>query len=855
MNLKQKMIIGALLITVVPVAITGTFIGINAINQGQDTLERLAKDQLISLKTSRKQQIETYLQTVINQIKTFSNDRMIIEAMWDFKDAFATYKNQVPYDPVEFTPSLKRYYNKEFGKEYKARNPEAPPNMNDSLETLDNNSRALQYTYISSNPNPLGKKDELVFADDKSEYSRLHKLYHPHIRNFLQTFGYYDIFLVNAETGHVVYTVFKELDYATSLLDGPYADSGLGRAFQAANRLNSTDEFAIDDYAPYLPSYQDQAMFIASPIFDNDKKIGILIFQAPIDRINAIMTSNRAWKEYGLGESGETYLVGKDLLMRNDSRFLIEDKIAYLNAIRNTGFSPQTITTIETKNTSIGLQIVDTPASRAALSGISGFRIFPDYRNVPVLSAFAPIDIPGLNWALMAEIDEAEAFGSIGILKRQILQYSTIIGIAVLIAGGILVFFFIRNIIRSIGGFEAAVDSVVGGNRNARAKADTNDELGHFGLSLNKLLEEHAENLNKTERENEQLNDSIIELLEATAPLRSRDLTKKLPVKEDITGPLADAVNETTSELSNALQLVQRVAVNVGDVSQAVKEQSNIVSEAAANERQELEIAVAQLTDASASMTHIAELSQQCNTLATDASSNTHSAHESVTETIRGLTEIREAIHETEKRMKRLGDRSQEINSTVDIINNIAERTHVLALNASMQAAAAGEEGRGFAVIADEVQRLAESAREATSQISNLVQNIQMETKYTTETMSKTVSNVVTGSKIAGTAGQQMSLTEEATRKLAASIKEIAGYSEEQAQTSKELRDRASRLQHSADKTRQQLEQQDNQTGQLIENANKLLNVVQQFILPDSADNKQLANETKIIHMKKVGNA
>lgn len=855
MNLKQKMIAGALLITVVPVAITGAFIGINAISQGQSTLERLAKDQLISLRTSRKEQIETYLKTIINQVKTFSNDRMVIEAMWDFKDAFESYKNQVPYDPAEFTPALKRYYSKDFGKEYKARNPEAPPNMIDLLESLDNTTLALQYTYIANNPNPLGKKDELVFADDKSEYSRLHKLYHPHIRSFLKTFGYYDIFLVEPEKGHVVYSVFKELDYATSLLDGPYADSGLGRVFQAANQLDSADEFAIDDYAPYLPSYQDQAMFIASPIFDNDKKVGILIFQAPIDRINGIMTSNNAWKEYGLGTSGATYLVGHDLLMRNNNRLLIEDKTTYLNAIRNTHIAPQTIATIETKNTSIGLQPVDTPATRSALSGVTGFRIFPDYRNVSVLSAYAPIEIPGLSWALMAEIDETEAFGPIGVLKRQILQYSTLIGIGVLIIGGVLAFFFIRNIIRSIGGFEAAVQSVIGGDRTARAKADTDDELGQFGLSLNKLLEEHAQNLNKTERENEQLNDSIIELLEATAPLRSRDLTQKLPVKEDITGPLADAVNETTAELSNALQLVKRVAIHVGDVSQAVREQSNTVSTAAANERQELEIAVAQLTDASASMTHIAQLSQQCDMLATDASSNTHSAHESVTETIRGLMEIREAIHETEKRMKRLGDRSQEINSTVDIINNIAERTHVLALNASMQAAAAGEEGRGFAVIADEVQRLAESAREATSQISNLVQNIQMETKHTTETMSKTVSNVVTGSKIAGTAGQQMSQTEAATRKLAEAIKEIAGYSEEQAQTSKELRDRANRLQHSADKTRQQLEQQDYQTAQLIENANKLLQVVQQFTLPESADNKQALNETKIIRMKKAGNA
>ena len=234
-------------------------------------------------------------------------------------------------------------------------------------------------------------------------------------------FGYYDIFLADPETGDLVYTVFKELDFSTSMIDGPYAKSGIGQAFEGANTGTTTETVTITDFAPYGPAYQDQAGFIASPIFDGEQKIGVLIFQMPIDIVNSIMTNDGKWSEVGLGGPGETYLIGEDSTMRNQSRFLIEDQPNYLKIIQASGLPKHIIELINAKHTSIGLQPIKTKGAEAALSGTTGFEIFPDYRGVSVMSAYSPLSIQGLSWAIMSEIDEAEAFRGVHTLQHEIM--------------------------------------------------------------------------------------------------------------------------------------------------------------------------------------------------------------------------------------------------------------------------------------------------------------------------------------------------------------------------------------------------------------------------------------------------
>jgi len=203
--------------------------------------------------------------------------------------------------------------------------------------------------------------------------------------------------------------------------------------------------------------------------------------------------------------------------------------------------------------------------------------------------------------------------------------------------------------------------------------------------------------------------------------------------------------------------------------------------------------------------------------------------------TVQGITSIRDTIRETEKRIKRLGERSQEIGAVVTIINGIAERTHILALNASMHAASAGEAGRGFAVVANEVQKLAENAREATQQISGLVNNIQVETADTVTNMNDAITQVVRGTTLAQQAGNEMRETRDTTAELVQLVQQIADSSKIQAETSQRLQERSVQIQKASEETFQQLQEQGKQTDRLVGFSGNLVETVGVFKLPTAA--------------------
>jgi sigma-B regulation protein RsbU (phosphoserine phosphatase) len=233
----------------------------------------------------------------------------------------------------------------------------------------------------------------------------------------VESSGFYDLFLIDND-GNVVYTVFKEIDFATKLWAGPHTASGLGRVFRRAEVGGET--VSVEDFAPYGPSYNEPAAFFATAVYLDGEKVGVVAVQAPIDAINDVMTNSRQWEAVGLGESGETYLVADDLTMRNDSRFLVEDRSRYLGALIAQSSIPfDVVKTIDRFDSSIGLQPVYTEGARSALSGVAGEAIFLDYRGVPVLSSFRPLTMPGLNWAIMSEIDEAEAFRGVEDLRNR----------------------------------------------------------------------------------------------------------------------------------------------------------------------------------------------------------------------------------------------------------------------------------------------------------------------------------------------------------------------------------------------------------------------------------------------------
>jgi hypothetical protein len=207
-------------------------------------------------------------------------------------------------------------------------------------------------------------------------YDEVHAALHDVAEEFVSGRGYYDFFLID-ETGNIVYTVMKEADYATNLVDGPYRDTGLASVFQRALQ-DATGGVHISDFERYAPSGDEPAIFAARRMVDADSKpVAVLVLQLPTAKIMDIMQFNA-----GMGESGETYLVGQDYLMRSDSRF------------------SDASTILRTR--------VDTDTVSRALDGQKGVDFTADYRGVPVLSAYDSLDVDGFRWAVMAEMDEDE---------------------------------------------------------------------------------------------------------------------------------------------------------------------------------------------------------------------------------------------------------------------------------------------------------------------------------------------------------------------------------------------------------------------------------------------------------------
>ena len=380
-----------------------------------------------------------------------------------------------------------------------------------------------------------------------------------------------------------------------------------------------------------------------------------------------------------------------------------------------------------------------------------------------------------------------------------------------------------------------AVKRVAAGDIEARTGLETSDELGELANTFDNMLDERVSSMARVSEDNENLNNSVIMLLEAVSDLSDRDLTVRVPIAEDVTGPVADAMNMLTTETARVLGQIRRISNQVAEAALTVESQGGKINQLADEERVIIEDTMSKLDEASKAMVLIARQAKISNDIAAKATASTEEALQTVTRTTQGMNEIRETIAETEKRIKRLGERSQEINSVVEIINNIAERTHILSLNASMQAAAAGDAGRGFAVVANEVQRLAESSRDSTSEIAGLINNIQVETAETMAAMNKAIAQVVEGSELAQASGVKMQVTQETTAELVHAVEQIAKRSMMQAQFSKVLRTKTEEAQKSTEETNTEIKLQAAQATNLLQFSQQLLESVNVFKLPEAS--------------------
>ncbi len=499
LSIKSKLIVMLLTVSSSSILVTA-YLGYQS---GKSNLTDRVFSQLTSVRASKAYQIESYFKTIRNHIQTLSNDPSVGNAIAEFTNAYRQIET-VPL-PADNSQKITAYYQNEFLPKL-AKTEQGSPVLNSFLPE-SNASNYLQYYYIATNSHPIGKKHLLDKANDGSEYSRIHERYHPIFRNIIEKFGYYDMFLIDPQ-GTVVYTVYKETDFTTNYTTGAYNDSNLARLVASVRRSKQKDYASIIDFESYAPSYGAPAAFIAAPIFNQSKFVGVLAIQVPVDEINNVMTGNGEWESDGLGKSGETYLVGQDYLMRSVSRFLIETPETYIQTLVALGATKDTIARIRQYKTSILAQVVRTTAVEESLMGNQGLKIIHDYRDIPVLSSYSLLQIEGLKWAILSEIDLAEAYAPIYDFERQLVISATLLMLLVILLAMVMASLFVKPINQLI----ASARKVAAGQLDAIAVLETEDEFGELAQSFNLMVSSLHDQTNLVEeknRENEQLLLSI----------------------------------------------------------------------------------------------------------------------------------------------------------------------------------------------------------------------------------------------------------------------------------------------------------------------------------------------------------
>lgn len=420
-------------------------------NQLNRTLMDEATAHVEAILQNRKHIVETHLvEATIGQINTTSQSLMVVDAAVEFAEAWNALPTEVPDLVGTFGDAVDSYYTSEFRPRYEEEGGEwlgsAPLTPTSSTGLL------LQGLYIATNAQAVGSKHRLMASSQGTSYDTAHALYHPWFEGFLATNGLYDIFLFDVE-GNVIYSVYKECDYATNFLRGPHRDTNLAKAFKGARDSAVPGDVTLVDSDPYLPSYGAAASFMAAPVFDGDNKVGVLAFQLPIDKIDAVVGDRSELKE-----TGETYLVGENRRARSTLRHSSEDNES---------------------------QDVSTEPALRALDGLSGVMRTVNYAGHPVLSSYAPLDFGDYRQAIIVEMALAE----IEAPAKAILSRVTIVGTVLALLVGIGAFLFARSLARPVVEVIKNVkETVAHRDLSRRLPEDREDELGELNRSFNELL-------------------------------------------------------------------------------------------------------------------------------------------------------------------------------------------------------------------------------------------------------------------------------------------------------------------------------------------------------------------------------
>jgi methyl-accepting chemotaxis protein len=660
MTIKTRILLSIITIGIIPLLCASLVIGYSTSGQINTTLNDAVSAKLVAVREMKKDQLINYFSDLEILVRSIASDELTVNATGYLSRSFNL---DIKADETELQ-SLANFYNGTYFQRAKAQDPSLDSaQVTSVLTALDNPARFYQARYISQNSNPLGSKQALAQANKKGKfnarYDIYHGEYHPELKKLQEEFGFPDVLLVNP-VGRVVYSVVKNVDYATSLKQGPLVDTGLAKAWRKAINASKGEVF-LTDLSAYLPAYGAPVAFMSAPVFEQDKMIGALVIQVPLERVTTIMTSAGKWSDVGLGQTGEVYLVGADKKLRSEARLLLEDSSRYLDEVATTGWQDN-LEAIKNRNTGVTLQIIGSQSVTKALAGATGVVQTDGYYGQQVLSAYTPLDIKDQHWALISEISVQEAFADEKRILQSLAKNSAIVVVIALIVATLFGVFVSRILVNPIQHLVNSFKEIAQGDGDLRIQLDSatrKDEIGELSRAFNTFI-----------------------------------------------ANIHDVVMEVSTTATNLTQVASNLQQSAGDTSTSMEKQRLMTKTIASA-----------MTQFSVSIDEVARGSNDTLLTMNNAGKATVTGASSAQKSVTEIDQLVRDTSESTSSIARLSVEIDQISGVLDVINGIAEQTSLLALNAAIEAARAGEQGRGFAVVADEVRTLSSRTQSATVDI------------------------------------------------------------------------------------------------------------------------------------------
>ena len=730
MSTKSKLLLALSLLAILPMMVSVSVSTWVANDSANSLLVKQAHQQLSTFRDNRKKDLQEYLSQTYKVLYSFAQSKMVSELQEEFEYGIPEYPEQ--NNKVSVEDSRKAL------TEFFEKNPLGGGfSAKAHVDSLPDSAAVMQYRYIATNEHPVGEKHNLIYSQDYSIYSEAHRRYQQESIDFMASNNVYDIYLVNFD-GLILYTARKEADFGTSLREGPFAGTELGQLFEELESTDYTGDVPLNtDYIKYMPSGDKSTWFIGTLIKDHGLPTGIVILQFESTSIDNIMSNNGDWPSAGLGETGQVYLVGSDKKSRSIDRLMVENTDKYFNLLNQQGQSDNEIELIKNTSQAIGLQTVDTMPVSLAFEGESGSMIISRSDGVNLLSAYSPLEVSAFNWVIMAEMEEREANAPAVTLSRRILVWSIAAAIVVAAIGMLSGWVFTRRLVRPIDRLAREIDEV-----------ESNSDLA-FILSGNP-------------------SDVTIDIVES--------LNKLLQTLRNTIGTVVDNSDRLLTSAANIDQISESSASNLG---KQISETENINVE----------------------IQQVIESINQTDSDAHDANQAAKFATECVTEgqeiveaTARSVSKLDSEVKRASEIITNLAKSSADVGNVLGVISGIAEQTNLLALNAAIEAARAGEQGRGFAVVADEVRTLASRTQESTEEVRVIVNALQ---SYANDAVAAMNSGLDQGQKSvdrADNTSQALVNIVEAINKLAQFNDNIAVASKNQREASEQINTRISTI-------------------------------------------------------------